>query len=145
MLQKDTWDLRQRPAVFRGGGLAEAAKALFAKLKERFPAGPAQSAIEIGEESYSGEDRLLGASACSAKAHAWAASSALPRAPTGRRSPRNSRPASRFPQRESAALAVAAVAGRVFPDAAETTRRRVQLLCAVARRSHHPQRCVTMP
>jgi hypothetical protein len=38
----------------------EAAKALFAKLKERFPAGPAQSAIEIGEESYSGEDRLLG-------------------------------------------------------------------------------------
>ena len=38
----------------------EAAKALFAKLKERFPAGPTQSAIEIGEESYSGEDRLLG-------------------------------------------------------------------------------------
>jgi hypothetical protein len=38
----------------------EAAKALFAKLKERFPAGPAQSPTAIGEESYSGEDPLLG-------------------------------------------------------------------------------------
>jgi hypothetical protein len=35
----------------------EAAKSLFAKLKERFPgSGTAQ----IGEEAYSGEDRLLG-------------------------------------------------------------------------------------
>jgi len=38
----------------------EAAKALFAKLKDRFPAGPDQPKTEIGAESYTGEDRLLG-------------------------------------------------------------------------------------
>ena len=38
----------------------EAARALFAKLKDRFPAGPDQPKTEVGEESYTGDDRLLG-------------------------------------------------------------------------------------
>ena len=38
----------------------EAAKALYAKLKERFPAGSGQPSTQIGEESYTGQDRLLG-------------------------------------------------------------------------------------